>query len=221
MPIKTLLHVDSSARLERSHSRRLGKLFTDLWRSARPQDRIIHRDVGLNPPPAMSQDWIAAAFTAPDRRTAAMREMLAHSDELIDEIEQADVIVLGAPMYNYNMPASLKAWFDQIARIGRTFSFDLARGDFPIEPVLKGKRLVVLSSRGEFGFAGGVRAHMNALDTGIAACAHYLGADAADIITIAAEYEEFGGERREQALADAEAAIARTVRELTGQTAVV
>lgn len=219
MSSKTVLHIDSSARLERSHTRRLGKLFTDAWRAARPQDRIIYRDIGLNPPMPVSQDWIAAAFTAVDQRSAAMRETLAHSDALIDEIEAADLIVLGAPMYNYNIPASLKAWFDQVARIGRTFSFDLARGDFPIEPVLGGKQLVVLSSRGEFGFNGGVRAHMNALDTGIAACAHYLGANAADIITIAAEYEEFGGERRAQAIADAEAAISRTVRELAGATA--
>lgn len=217
MSKKTLLHVDSSARLERSHSRRLGKFFTDAWRSACPQDQIIHRDIGLNPPPAMTQDWIAAAFTSPEKRTMEMRQTLAYSDALIDEIEAADVIVLGAPMYNYNMPASLKAWFDQIARIGRTFSFDLERGDFPIEPILRGKQLVVLSSRGEFGFVGGVRAHMNALDIGIAACAHYLGATAADVITIAAEYDEFGGERRAQSIAQAEAAILRVVHELSEQ----
>ncbi len=213
MSNKTLLHVDSSARLERSHSRRLGKVLVAAWQSACPGDRIIHRDIGLNPPHAMSQDWIAAAFTNPDKRTQQMRETLAYSDQLIDEIEQADVIVLGAPMYNYNMPASLKAWFDLIARIGRTFSFDLGRGDFPIEPVLSGKQLIVLSSRGEFGFVGGVREHMNALDVGIAACAHYLGANAADIVTIAAEYEEFGGERRAQSLADAETAILGVVRQ--------
>lgn len=214
MSTKTLLHIDSSARSTRSHTRRLGKLFISAWSSARPDDRVIYRDVGLNPPAPVSQEWIAAAFTPEDQRTAAMRETLAYSDTLIDEIEAADLIVLGAPMYNYNMPATLKAWFDQVARIGRTFSFDLARGDFPIEPVLKGKQLIVLSSRGEFGFNGGIRAHMNALDTGIAACAHYLGANAADIVTITAEYEEFGGERRAQALADAEEAILRTVKQL-------
>lgn len=218
MSKRTLLHIDSSARLERSHSRRLGKLFTEAWRAAAPQDEVIYRDIGLKPPPAMSQDWIAAAFTRPENRTPAMRETLSYSDALIDEIETADIIVLGAPMYNYNMPAALKAWFDQVARIGRTFSFDLARGDFPIEPVLEGKHLIVLSSRGEFGFAGGVRAHMNALDIGIAACAHYLGARARDIITIAAEYEEFGGERRARSITDAEAAILDTVRKLTAET---
>jgi FMN-dependent NADH-azoreductase len=138
MSKRTLLHIDSSARVDRSHSRRLGKFFIDAWRAAAPGDELIYRDIGLDPPPAMSQDWIAAAFTVPEKRSAAMRQTLAYSDELIDEIEKADVIVLGAPMYNYNMPASLKAWFDLIARIGRTFSFDLGRGDFPIEPILSG-----------------------------------------------------------------------------------
>ncbi|TIP35739.1 MAG: FMN-dependent NADH-azoreductase [Mesorhizobium sp.] len=152
MEKRTILHIDSSARVARSHSRRLGRLFVDTWLGERVQD---------------------------------------------------DVIVLGAPMYNYNMPAALKAWFDQIARIGRTFSFDLARGDFPIEPILRGKTLVVVSSRGEFGFQDGIRQHMNALDPGIAACAHYLGASV--IHTISAEFEEFGGERRAKSVEQAEA----------------
>jgi FMN-dependent NADH-azoreductase len=202
MTRRTILHIDSSARLARSHSRRLGRIFVDAWLAERGQDEVIYRDIGINPPPFMTQEWIAAAFTKPEARSDAMKQTLAYSDELIDEIERAEVILLGAPMYNYNMPAALKAWFDQIARIGRTFSFDLARGDFPIEPILSGKTLVVVSSRGEFGFDGGVRQHMNALDMGISACAHYLGASS--IHTISAEFEEFGGERRANSVEAAE-----------------
>ena len=104
------------------------------------------------------------------------------------------------------MPASLKAWFDLIARIGVTFSFDLARGDVPIEPILTGKKLIVLSSRGEFGFAeGGERAHLNGLDPAIRASAHYLGADAANMETIAIEYQEFGDARFDESVAQAQA----------------
>lgn len=211
---KTMLQIDSSARLERSHSRRLTKLFVDEWRELRPHDPVIYRDIGTKPPPFVTQDWIAAAFTKPEQRTAEMKQALSFSDLAIAEIARADIIVMGAPMYNYNMPAALKAWFDQIARIGLTFSFDLARGDVPIEPILDGKQLVVISSRGEFGFDGGIRNHMNALDVGIAACAHYLGAKASEIVTIAAEYEEFGGERRDKSVAKAEAEIRATVRRL-------
>ena len=89
--------------------------------------------------------------------------------------------------------------------VGPLFSFDLSRGDFPIEPILSGKKLVVLSSRGEFGFeAGGVRSHMNALDTAIAACAHYFGVAASDIRTVTIEYQEFKDARHQQSVALAE-----------------
>lgn len=77
---------------------------------------------------------------------------LALSDELVDELERAEVLVLGTPMYNYGMPTALKGWVDHVIRINRTFSFDLARGDFPLRPILSGKTLVLLTSSGEFGF---------------------------------------------------------------------
>lgn len=149
-----------------------------------------------------------------------MNERLALSDELVDEVIAADIIVLGAPMYNYGMPTALKGWIDHIARIGRTFSFDLARGDTPIEPILSGKRLVVLSSRGEFGFApGGVRAHLNALDPALAACAHYFGVAQADIETIAIEYQEFKDARHEASVESAEARTSNLAVKLAGGAA--
>jgi FMN-dependent NADH-azoreductase len=155
----TLLHIDASAQtLARSLSRQLSAQFIDDWKRRRPEDGVIRRDVAAVAIPGVTTAWIAAAFTAPDQRTPAMCEALALSDTLVDEVSAADVIIMGVPMYNYGMPASMKAWIDQIARIGRTFSFDLARGDMPIEPILGGKTLVVLSSRGEFGFQpGGIR----------------------------------------------------------------
>jgi FMN-dependent NADH-azoreductase len=135
-----------------------------------------------------------------------MTDRLALSETLIDEVVAADVIVMGVPMYNYGLPASLKGWIDQVARVGRTFSFDLGRGDVPILPILSGKRLVVQSSRGEFGFSpGGIRSHMNALDPAIAACAHYFGVDRDTIETVAIEYQEFKDERHIASLAEARA----------------
>ena len=115
---------------------------------------------------------------------------------------------MGTPMYNYGMPSTLKAWFDQVVRIGRTFSFDLGRGDWPLEPLLTGKRLIVLSARGEFGFAsGGLRDGQNHLDPHNGTCARYLGVteDAIDIITV--EYQEFGDERHVQSRGDAVARV--------------
>ncbi|MGZ9894560.1 FMN-dependent NADH-azoreductase [Bordetella bronchiseptica] len=205
----TLLRIDASAQREnRSLTRRLTGLFTDTFLQALPGANVIVRDVGDAPIPAIDHRFIHAAFTPPAAREAWMRERLALSDQLVDEVKQADIIVMGAPMYNYGLPTALKGWIDHIARIGETFSFDLARGDFPIEPLLSGKRLVVLSARGEFGFAaGGPRAHMNALDPALAACAHYFGVDAAAIETVAIEYQEFKDARHEQSVA---AALDRT-----------
>jgi len=202
----TILHLDASARSTRSLSRRLSALFVDCWLGHSPGDRVIRRDLAETPPPHVSEAWIAASFTAPEQRDAAMREALTWSDAALAELEAADLIVLGTPMYNYGMPSALKAWFDQVIRIGRAFSFDLARGDYPIEPMLGGKHLVVLSGRGEFGFApGGIRESLNQLDPHLATCARYIGVAPEAIHTIAIEYQEFGGERHARSIAAAEA----------------
>jgi FMN-dependent NADH-azoreductase len=152
---------------------------------------------------------IRAGFTPPEQRTPDMNDALAESTTLINELRRADVLVLAAPLYNYGLPASLKAWIDQIVRPGETFSFDLERGDFPIRSTLSGKSLVVLSSRGEFGFEpGGIRDGWNHLNSHLRTVAtRLLGIAPKDIYEIASEYQEFGDERhqrsREQALQNA------------------
>ena len=211
-PMTTLLRIDASARGARSLSRRMTQTFVETWLRSRPRDGVIDRDLAADPPGLITEAWIASAFTDPADRTLEQAKLLAPSDRLIEELERADVIVLGTPMYNYGMPAALKAWFDQVIRIGRTFSFDLARGDWPLEPILRGKCLVVLSSRGEFGFGpGGERAHMNHLDPHIATCARYLGVSESHTIT--SEYQEFGGARHERSVA---AAFERVIELATG-----
>lgn len=90
------------------------------WLHREPDARVTQRDVGVAPPPTVSEAWIAAAF-AGEGRSDEQRELLTLSDELIGEVEAADLILIGAPMYNYGMPAALKAWFDQIIRIDRTY----------------------------------------------------------------------------------------------------
>lgn len=192
----SLLHIDASARIDRSISRDLSACFIRTWQKLRPQDSIIRRDLGLNPPGFISQDWIAGCFMPAETRSDAHNAALAESDNFIAELERASLIVLGTPMYNYGLPASLKAWVDQIVRIGKTFSFDLARGDYPLEPILSGKTLVCLTSKGEFGFAkGGPREDMNHLDPHIESFAPYLGAEERHFISV--EYQEFGDERHE------------------------
>jgi FMN-dependent NADH-azoreductase len=211
----TLLHIDASARHARSITRDLSQRFVDAWRTHRPDDKVLRRDLALDPPPLMTEAWIAAAFTPATRRDGAMQATLAWSDAAIAEVEAADLIVLGTPMYNYGMPAALKAWFDQVVRIGKTFSFDPARGDFPIGMMLGGKRLVVLSARGEFGFApGGVRAGLNHLDPHIATLAPFIGVAPDAIHTIAVEYQEFEDHRSEASRKAADAAVTCLVSRL-------
>jgi len=212
----TILRVDASPRSERSLTRALADAFVDRWTSARPEDTVVGRDVGRAPPPAITEAWIAAAFADPGHRTPEQAERLALSDRLIDELEAADILVVAAPMHNYGMPTALKAWVDHVIRIGRTFTFDLSRGDWPLEPILGGKTLVLLTASGEFGFGpGGLREDMNHLDPHLRTVSGYLGI--AETHHVAIEYQEFQDERHRESVAAAEAAVAELADRLTGR----
>ncbi|WP_271898376.1 FMN-dependent NADH-azoreductase [Candidatus Phyllobacterium onerii] len=209
----TLLHINASARTSRSLTRHLSQAFVDTWLLFRPSDEVIDRDVGRFPPPPISENWISAAFTKPEMRTPEQNQILALSDALVSELTRADIIVFATPMYNYGMPSALKAWVDQVIRIDKTFTFDLARGDFPLEPILTGKTLVLLSASGEFGFEpGGIREHMNHLDSHIRAIKHYLGA--VELHHVAIEYQEFGGELHTDSIKTAHKAATLLARKL-------
>lgn len=208
-----LLHIDASPRNIRSISRDLSQRSVAGWLSERPRDRVLHRDLAAAPPPFVTEAWVAAASTPRDRRDAAQARALAASDALIAEVKAAEVLVIGTPMYNYGMPAALKARVDQVVRVDETFSFDLSRGDWPLAPVQIGKTLVLLTSRGEFGFApGGVRADMNFLDGHVAAVARYLGCVVSHAVHV--EFQEFGDDRHARSRADAETETAALARRL-------
>lgn len=219
--MNTVLHIDTSARRTdnsvaeyNSISKTLAATFMDKWLTFNSEDKVIHRDLGLNPPGFISQEWIAAVFTPEENRTNEQKELLELSDTLIDELDQADIILISSPMYNYGMPAVLKAWFDQIVRIDKTFTFDLARGDFPLEPIMSGKKLVLISSSGEFGFElGGIREKMNHLGPHVETVSKYLGVE--EFYEIKSEYQEFADERHEKSVKDAHIAIDELVKQLS------
>ncbi len=137
-----ILHLDTSPRGDRSHSRQLSRSFMDAWQAAHPSDTVIYRDLGHHPVPHVSEDWVAAAFTPPESHTPAMQEALAISDALVDEFLSVDRFVIGVPMYNFNVPSTFKAYIDQIVRVNRTFSMDY-RGLVPA-----GKKMLVFTARG-------------------------------------------------------------------------
>lgn len=198
-----ILSVNASPRLTRSLSRRLSKAFVDEWASYRPNDTILNRDVGRNPPPHITEEWIGAAFTAKESRSPTQREVHRISDQLIDEVLLAEVIVVASPMYNYGMPSHLKAWVDNIIRIDRTFTFDLARGEQPIEPIQAGKTLVMLLSSGEGYFSPGeLNAPRNHLDPHLQEALRLIGVSA--VHTARIEFQEFGDDRHRASVDAAE-----------------
>ena len=215
----TILHLDASARPGRSdsqahgsHTRRLSARFMAGWRRHRPDDTVLYRDVGQSPPPPVTGAWIHAAFTPPAQREPWMHEVLATSDALVDELLAADLIVAGVPMYNFGVPAGFKAYIDNIVRVGRTFGFDRQREGAPYWPMLagQGKRLLLLSSRGDAGYgAGGPLAQHNHVEPAVRTAFGYIGIDAVD--SIAVEYDEFADTRLATSLAEAEAAVDRLV----------
>ena len=214
----TITRIDASARIERSLSRALADRFVREWRARNADVRILARDVGVAPPPAVSEPWIAAAFTPAAERTPEQIRRLALSDAMIGELREAELLLIATPIYNYGMPAGLKAWIDQVVRVDETFTFDLSRGDWPIEPVLSGKTLVLLTSSGEFGFApGGPRAHMDHLTPHLRTCAGYLGVS--EMHHVRMEYQEFGGERHRRSVAEAHAEVVRLVEQLAARRA--
>lgn len=201
---RNILNIQSSASMDWSLTRKLSSSFIENLRVKNFPFEVNTIDLVTTPPPFISPEWISGAFskTPLSEQEAAA---LSKSNEYIAQIEKADLILMGAPMYNYGMPASLKAWFDQIARINKTFSFDLDRGDFPIKPILKDKILVLMTSSGEFGFyKGGVRESSGHLVSHIQACAHYLGVDyRRDLYHICIEYQEFKDDRHQLSLKSA------------------
>ncbi|HET9375757.1 MAG TPA: FMN-dependent NADH-azoreductase [Chthoniobacterales bacterium] len=142
--MSTLLHIDSSARGERSVSRQLTREFAAAWQQAHPGGRIIYRDLGHNHVPLMSENFIAAAYTPPDALSPQLREALAISNDLIGELETANEYVFGVPMYNFSVPAAFKAYIDQIVRVGRTFAVD----ESGYKGLVLGKKATIITSSG-------------------------------------------------------------------------
>ncbi|MDF1680010.1 NAD(P)H-dependent oxidoreductase [Ponticaulis sp.] len=129
-----LLRIDASARIEESHSRALGDYFETAWEAANPitrrflsktpKNEIVRRDLAARPISHIANSTIAGFYTPPDGFTPDLYAATAMSDELIAELQAADTLVITTPLYNFSVPSSLKAWIDQIMRIGHTFSFD-------------------------------------------------------------------------------------------------
>lgn len=220
----TLLHIDASARPglagrdhRGSHSRALSDRFVRRWLQAAPGTRVLRRDVGRAPPAHVDHAWIEAAFAAPDEVTDAMRARLAESDQLIDELFAADVLVIGTALYNFGMPSTLKAWVDNVVRAERTVSIDPARpGAYTSLLADRPRTAVVLAARGGHDQdPGGASAHLNHLEAQLRVALEYIGI--ADMHTVAVEYQEDGGDLLADSVARAGHAVDGLVDRLLAQ----
>lgn len=119
----TILVIESSGRKEGSVSRQLVGEFLEQVQAQHPGHTIVRRDLAHDPIPVLSDGVVEAIRTHPDKLTAEQRQQTALSEKLIAELKAADFVVIGAPMYNWSIPAALKAWLDQIMRIGLTFTY--------------------------------------------------------------------------------------------------
>lgn len=119
-----LLVVQTSPRGEYSVSRQMTQRFLTAWQAANPHGEVVQRDLAQTDLPFVAAPWLDAYFTPPEKQSAEMKEALRLSDELVAELLAADHIVISTPVYNYNVPASLKAWVDHIVRKGMTLGVD-------------------------------------------------------------------------------------------------
>ncbi|MEU2062738.1 NAD(P)H-dependent oxidoreductase [Streptomyces sp. NPDC013455] len=136
----TLLHIDSSVfPTQASASRAVTEAFRTHWEEQHPQGTVIYRDLAAQPVPHITADAHLAGFVPADAHTPEQAALFAERVKLIEELEQADAILIGAPMYNYTIPSTLKAWLDNVILMGRT------AGE---TPSAKGTPVTVIASRG-------------------------------------------------------------------------
>lgn len=166
----TLLHLDASP-LETSISRELTREFATTWKAAHPGGTVIYRDLSAEPSAPINQPWVHAAFTPADVRTAEQKSLLAHSEEQIQELESADEIVIGVPMHNFSVPATLKLWIDQVVRAGRTFSY----GAGGPKGLLQNKKATLLIASGGVYSADSPAAAMNFVEPYLKAILGFIG----------------------------------------------
>jgi FMN-dependent NADH-azoreductase len=143
--VTTLLQINASLHTDNGHSSKLANQFVAAFQQARPGTKILKRDVAAaDAVPHLNSERFGAFIAKPEERSVAQHAVVAYSDNLIDELKQADVIVLGLPMYNFGVPSQLKAYFDHIARVGITFKYT----DKGPVGLLTGKKAYVFAARG-------------------------------------------------------------------------
>jgi len=201
-----LLQVDSSARGS-SVSRAMTAEFAAAWKHAHPYGEVVARDLSKLPLGHVTDEWVKARDTQPEKLSAEQRKELSLSNRLIDELFAADVVVLGSPMYNFTISAALKAWIDLIVRQGRTVDFTVR----PPKGLLLGRKLVIITARGGSYAPGTPTASFDFQESYLR---HIFGVLGFDVSFIHADRQLYGPEVAPAAQQEAKQQIAARVSEL-------
>jgi FMN-dependent NADH-azoreductase len=193
-----VLVIESSARQQGSVSRDLTQQFITTWQAAHPADQVQVRDLATDPVPHLDATLLGGWMTPSEQQSEAEKAALARSNQLTDELLAADVLVLAAPMYNFAIPSTLKAWLDHVLRAGVTFKYT----DTGPQGLLTGKRAFVLTARGGIYAGSGLDHQEPYLRQALA----FIGIH--DVQFIHAEGLNMGAEFSEKGLAQAKAKLA-------------
>jgi FMN-dependent NADH-azoreductase len=203
-----LLAINSSISGDNSVSNKLVEHFVEGFETRFGKDGTVRRDVANNPPPHIDQTYVGATFTPADQLSDDQVTVLKLSDQLIEEAKGADIIVIGAAMYNFSISSNLKAWVDHILRAGQTFSYT----ENGPEGHLTGKKVYVLTARGGDYSEGGFMHAMDHQEPYLRTALGMVGLT--DITFVHAQGLAMGDEVREQAINDARSAIENAVAAL-------
>src|ERR1700721_1311308 len=178
--MSTLLHLDSSPLYGRSVSRQLTASFVTQWKSSHPDGTVIDRDLNATAISPVTSEWVGAAYTPEEARTPEQKKLLSLSDSLLAELERADEYFFGVPMHNFGVPSVLKLWIDQIARVGRTFSY---AGSGAPKGLLVGKKATFIIATGGMYDAQTQMASFNFVEPYLRSVFGFLGVTDATFLT--------------------------------------
>lgn len=195
--MSNVLIIESSARQQGSFSRQLTQQFVSQWQAAHPADQVTLRDLALNPVPHLDANLLGGWMKPEAQRNADEQSSLQRSNELTDELLAADVLMLAAPMYNFAIPSTLKAWLDHVLRAGVTFKYT----ETGPQGLLTGKKAYVLTARGGL-YAGSTSDHQEPYLRQVLA---FVGIH--DVTFIHAEGMNLGGDFQEKGLNQAKARL--------------
>ena len=141
--MSTLLQINSSVFSDHGNSSTLSNEFVQNWKAKHPDGKVVIRDLAKNPVPHLDGNTVQAFFTPAESRTPEQKALVDFSDALVAELSNADAVVIGVPLYNFGIPSTLKAYFDQLARAGVTFKYTETG---PVE----NKPIHIIAARGGF-----------------------------------------------------------------------